>query len=157
MKIPFLTPLNAAQLRSVNIPEPWTYGLADRVRFGEIDALEHVNNTAYLRWFEQFRTLYFRDYGISDYGPDSPTMVLRQVQVDYLAELKFNEDYIVVGRSTVMRNSSWIMEYAVFSAGTLRATSSAVLVLLAKDGSGKMPIPQDVRATLKKRDNATDA
>ena len=157
MTLPYLTPLDAAQLRSAGIPEPWNYGIADRVRFGEIDALNHVNNTAYLRWFEQFRTLYFRDYGISDFSEDAPTMVLRQVQVDYLAELKFNDDYIVVGRSTVMRRSSWVMEYAVFAGGTLRTASSAVLVLLAPDGRGKMDIPEGIRTTLRTRDNAHDS
>ena len=74
---PYLTPLGPDDLRAEGVPAPWTYGVKDRVRFGEIDALEHVNNTAYLRWFEQFRTLYFRDYGISDYGPDAPVLVLR--------------------------------------------------------------------------------
>ncbi|MEL6509174.1 MAG: thioesterase family protein [Pseudomonadota bacterium] len=153
---PYLTPLGPDDLRAEGVPAPWTYGVKDRVRFGEIDALEHVNNTAYLRWFEQFRTLYFRDYGISDYGPDAPVMVLRKVEVDYLAELKFNEDYIVVGRSTQMRRSSWIMEYAVYSAGSLRTSSKAVLVLLAQDGSGKIAIPEDVRLTLKTRDNTLE-
>ena len=153
---PYLTPLGPDDLRAEGVPAPWTYGVKARVRFGEIDALEHVNNTAYLRWFEQFRTLYFRDYGISDYGPDAPVMVLRKVEVDYLAELKFNEDYIVVGRSTQMRRSSWIMEYAVYSAGSLRTSSKAVLVLLAQDGSGKIAISEDVRSTLKTRDNTLE-
>ncbi|WP_224823788.1 thioesterase family protein [Cognatishimia sp. MH4019] len=153
---PYLTPLDVETLRAEGIPEPWSYGMKDRVRFGEIDALNHVNNTAYLRWFEQFRTRYLRDYGISDYGPEAPVLVLRQVQVDYLAELKFNEDYIVVGRSSQMRRSSWVMEYAVYAGGTLRTTSSAVIVLLNPDGSGKMAIPEDVRSTLRARDNALD-
>ena len=47
----FLTPLSIETLRAAGIPDPWTYGQADRVRFYELDALNHVNNTAYLRWF----------------------------------------------------------------------------------------------------------
>jgi len=58
--IPFLTPLDVAQLRASHIPEPWSYGIADRVRFGEIDVLGHVNNAAYLRWFENLRIQYLR-------------------------------------------------------------------------------------------------
>ncbi|MEL7212009.1 MAG: thioesterase family protein [Pseudomonadota bacterium] len=153
---PYLTPLDASALRAEGIPEPWTYGLKDRVRFGEIDALHHVNNTAYLRWFEQFRVRYLRDYGISDYGPDAPVLVLRQVQVDYLAELKFNDDYIVVGRSAEMRRSSWTMEYAVYAGGSLRTTSRAVIVMLDPQAGGKMAIPEDVRSTLRARDNTLD-
>lgn len=153
---PYLTPLDAETLRDEGIPAPWTYGIKDRVRFGEIDAVNHVNNTAYLRWFEQFRTRYLRDYGISDYGPDAPVLVLRQVQVDYLAELKFNDDYIVVGRSAEMRRSSWTMEYAVYAGGSLRTTSRAVIVMLDPQAGGKMAIPKTVRSTLRARDNTLD-
>lgn len=156
MTTPYLIPLNEDALRAEGVPEPWTYGMKDRVRFGEIDALNHVNNTAYLRWFEQFRVRYLRDYGISDYGPDAPVLVLRQVQVDYLSELKFNEDYIVVGRSAEMRSTSWTMEYAVFAGGKMRTASKAVIVMLKPDSSGKMPIPEDVRTVLKQRDQTLE-
>ncbi len=33
-----LTPLLTPELRARNIPEPWSYGLADIVRFYELDA-----------------------------------------------------------------------------------------------------------------------
>ena len=38
--------------------------MADRVRFGELDALNHVNNVVYLRWYETLRVLYLEAYGI---------------------------------------------------------------------------------------------
>ena len=30
----------------------WSFGMRDRVRFSELDPLNHVNNAAYLSWFE---------------------------------------------------------------------------------------------------------
>ena len=149
------TPLAADDLRRLAIPEPWHYGIADRTRFGELDALAHVSNVAYLRWFESFRVHYLRDYGLSEYATaDGPRMVLRQVQVDYLAEMKLSEDYVVTGRTDSLRSSSCVMHYAIWS-GNLRATSSAVLVFLNADGT-KRPIPEPLRSTMITRDGASD-
>ncbi|MFQ6548089.1 acyl-CoA thioesterase [Aestuariibius sp. 2305UL40-4] len=156
MKISYLTPLAEAELRQLGIPEPWTYGRADRTRFGELDALAHINNTAYLRWFETFRIHYFRDYGISNYTPEDPRIVLRRVEVDYLAEMLLEEDYVVVGRTRELRTTSFTMDYAIFSGGTLRCTSSAVLVLLEADGT-KRPLSDAIRQTLIARDGAGQA
>ncbi|MFQ6552383.1 acyl-CoA thioesterase [Aestuariibius insulae] len=151
--IPYLTPLDEPALRALGIPEPWRYGRADRTRFGELDALAHINNTAYLRWLETFRIHYFRDYGISNYGPDDPRIVLRRVEADYLAEMLLEEDYVVTGRTRAMRRTSFTMDYAIFSGGTLRCTSSAVLVLLEQDGT-KRPLSDEIRQTLITRDGA---
>ena len=82
-------------------------------------------------------------------------VVLRQVQVDYLAEMKLDDDYVVTGRTTRLRNSSFQMEYAVWSGGALRTTSSAVLVMVNENG--KCPIPANLRDIFKDRDGATDA
>ena len=94
-------------------------------------------------------------YGVPLTGRDALMVVLRQVQVDYLGEMKLDDDYIVTGRTTVLRNSSFVMEYAVWSGGALRTTSSAVLVMVNEEG--KYPIPAKLREIFKTRDGATDA
>lgn len=155
MTLPFLTPLSIDQLRDAGVSEPWTYGIADRTRFGEIDALTHVNNTAYLRWFETFRINYFRDYGVSDYKGTPPRIVLRSVECVFLREMGINEDYIVTGRTVEMRNTSFTMEYGVYS-GDLRTTGRAVVVVLNQQGQ-KQPLPDDLRQTFITRDGAVQA
>ncbi|MEM9350631.1 MAG: acyl-CoA thioesterase, partial [Pseudomonadota bacterium] len=129
--IPLQTPLRTETLREQGIPEPWSFGIADKVRFGELDVLAHANNAAYLSWFENFRISYFKDYGFADYTGEFPRLVLRQIGVDFLAELSLNETYIITGRTSSLRTTSFRMDYALFSGGTLRATGWAVLVLLS--------------------------
>ena len=153
--IPYHTPLDADTLRALGIPEPWAFGVADRTRFSELDPLGHINNAAYLAWFESFRIQYMQAYGIGYSGADAPQLVLRQVQVDYLAEMKLAEDYIVTGRASVLRTSSFKMDYAVWSGGSLRTTSHAIIVLLNADGT-KRAISPELRDMLKTRDGATD-
>ena len=152
---PYLTPLGADDLRALNIPEPWRFGTADRVRFYEIDALNHVNNTAYLRWFETLRIPYFAAYGLSDYRPEDPQLVLRRVSADYIAPVYLGESYVVTGRTVSFRSSSFVMAYAIFVEGEMRATGEAVIVSLEPDGTAKRPLTEAMRKTLIERDGAT--
>lgn len=148
------TPFSLDELRKFAIPEPWSFGTADRVRFGEIDALNHVNHTAYLSWFESFRILYFREYGISDYSPGSPRIVLKSIAAEFLKEMTMEQDYIVTGRTVSFRNTSWVMEYGVWTELGLQATGRSVLVQLEPDGGAKRPLSAAVRETLMARDGA---
>ena len=154
--IPYHTALLAPQLRTLGIPMPWSFGLADRTRYSELDPVGHVNNVAYLQWFEAFRVHYLVDYGIAYSGDDSPFPVLRRVEVDYLAEMNLREDYVVTGRTKSMRNTSIEMEYAVWSDGALRTTGSAVLVFLTKN-NGRFSLTDEQRETLRSRDGTIDA
>ena len=91
--------LDPDDLRARGVPEPWAFGVADAVRFGEIDALGHVNHAAYFTWFEAARARYFVERGVSDYGPGAPRLVLRHAQAEYLAEMRLHEPYIVTVRT----------------------------------------------------------
>ncbi len=153
----YLIRLTATDLRRLKIPEPWGYGRADQVRFGEIDALGHVNNVAYLGWLETLRVNYLTDYGVHDYGSDAPRprIVVKQVTVEYHAEMGMG-DYIACARTVEMRRTSFTQHYAVFADGALKATGSAVVVFLNRDGS-KMPLPDALRTTLTQRDGTVQA
>lgn len=141
---PFLTPLDAPALRAADIPAPWGFGMADRVRFGELDALNHVNNVVYLRWYETLRVVYLESYGLYDLaGPDSK-FVVKTVGLDYHAEVMRGAAYINVARTVAMRNSSFSMDYATFVDGTLTTTGTAVVVVLNADNS-KRPLTDALR------------
>jgi len=150
----FLTPLEAPALRGMGIPVPWAYGIMDRVRFYELDALNHVNNTAYLRWFETLRIPYLRDYGLSTYCEDDPQLVLMSNTARYLAPMFLGEDYVVTGRTAAFRKSAFRMEYAVWRDGALTCSGDAVIVSLAPGGSAKQPLPADVTERFIARDGA---
>jgi len=142
--LPYHTPLDAPALRALGIPAPWGFGLADKVRFGELDALGHVNHTAYLRWFESFRLPYLAARQVTDYGPTSPRLVLRSVAAQYHAEMFGGTDYVVVGRTLRYRRTSFTMEAAIYALpdAKLHCTAEAVIVLLNRDAEGRYPIPQ---------------
>ncbi|MEJ6388857.1 acyl-CoA thioesterase [Gymnodinialimonas ulvae] len=160
--LPYHTPLGPDNLRGLGIPAPWTFGLADRVRFGELDAIGHVNHTAYLRWFESFRLPFLKARQVTDYGPNSPRLVLKQVECTYLAEMGLGHDYVVTGRVSRFRNTSFTMEFAVWlPQGPARdvaqemARGSCIVVLLNRDAPGRYPIPEAGRTAFMRDDTAT--
>lgn len=150
----FLTPLTADALRDLGIPAPWTFGQADRVRFYELDALGHVNNTAYLRWFETIRVGWFSEYGLSHYRPDDPTFVLRRLTCDYHAPMYLHDRYVVTARCTSYRRTSFTKEYGVWADGQLKVTGMAVIVMTDRAGTTKVPLSDDMRRVLETRDGA---
>jgi len=159
MDLRYHTALDGPSLRALGIPEPWIFGLADRVRFGELDAVGHVNHTAYLRWFESFRLPYLKARKVTDYGPTSPRLVLRSVAAHYMAEMGADVDYVVTGRTRAFRTTSFTMEFGVFlptDAGDAQMTASgeAVVVLLRRDGRGRYPLPDAGRQAFVALDRA---
>jgi acyl-CoA thioester hydrolase len=130
--------------------------MADRVRFGEIDVLGHVNNAAYLRWFENLRIHYFQDYGVADYDGAPPKIVLRNIALDFKAEVKMNDVYVLTGRTVEMRSSSFTMQYGVYVGGNLTTTGNAVIVNLNADNT-KRPLSAKLRTTFALRDQTVQA
>lgn len=155
MTLPYLTPLLRDDLAALGIPEPWSFGVRDRVRFHELDALNHVNNATYLSWFETFRLPYLRARAVTNYDENSPELVLKDIQVSFHAPLLLGEDYIVCGRTRAFRNTSFTMEYAVFS-GNLRTEGRALIVLLNRNGPGKQAISEKARQNFLNIDKALD-
>jgi acyl-CoA thioester hydrolase len=153
MTVPFLTPLHTDDLRAAGIPEPWSFGMADKVRFGEIDALQHVNNAVYLKWFENLRILYFADRDAWTIDGKRPKVVLRNLGLDYRSEIKLTDEYILTGRVTKLGTSSFTMEYAVWVQGRLTTTSHAVMVMLNNDNS-KRALPDQIRQMFIEQDGA---
>jgi acyl-CoA thioester hydrolase len=152
----FLTRLSADDLRAAGIPAPWAFGQADRVRFYELDALNHVNNTVYLKWFETLRVQYMIDYGLTQYRPEDPSFVVRSLTCDFLAPMFLNDDYIVTARCESFRTTSFRKDYAVWRGGRLCATGTAVVVMTDKSGERKQPLTDAQRETFVTRDGARD-
>jgi acyl-CoA thioester hydrolase len=156
MALPLLTPLDIPTLRARGVPAVFRIGQADRVRFHELDALDHVNNAVYLSWFETFRVAYMRDYGIAAAASSGsrPVLVLRNVDVEYRAPLHLDEVYIVTGRSMSYRRTSWKMQYAVVARGQVCALGHAVIVLMEADAVTRKALPQAFVDVIVEKDGA---
>ena len=151
-----LRPLDVPDLRAAGVPEPFAFGQADRVRFHELDALDHVNNATYLSWFENVRIAYLRAYGLGDYAAAGarPALILKRVGVEYHAPLHLEDVYVVAARTRAYRRTSWTMEYRVHSGGCHATTGEAVIVLMEPGYRARKPLPDAWIAAFRDRDGA---
>lgn len=157
MSLIYHTPLSAADQRSLGLDPVQPLAMADRVRFSELDVLQHVNNAVYMEWFERLRVRFIQDWGLSAYdSADDPRIVIRSGTIHYRQEMRMDEDYVTTCGCTAFRNTSFTLQQQVWAAGTLRATFECVLVLLTPDGRARMPIPDAVRARFAKVDGARE-
>lgn len=91
------------------------------VRYGDTDALGHVNNAVYLTYFEAARGGYYaavagRPFGT---GPDADrhTFVVADARVVYRQPAFFGEPLVVEARVAWASRSSFGLEYRVSSEG----------------------------------------
>lgn len=68
----------------------------ERVRFGDLDAMRHLNNVVFLRYFETARIAYLRELipGHDPAGPerDGFGFIFAECHINYLSPVHFDED-----------------------------------------------------------------
>lgn len=154
MSVPYLVPLDADTQRNFGVSEVWPMAIAGKVQFSELDPLNHVNNRAYLAWFENCRVSYFRNLDLEALQGVYPRLVLRNIGVHYIQELTFGDDYIATTRTTELRRTSFTMKHEVWGANGLCTRAEAVVVLLDPANRERMPLSDAMRAYLIENDGA---
>lgn len=148
MTLRYHTPLNDQDQRAFGLSTPQPLALADRVRYAELDVLNHVNNKAYMGWFETLRVAHFETFCAAHYADiPMPRTVLRSADIRFVREMLMGEDYVASARVTAFRNTSYTIRQELWS-GDLRATLTGVMVMLHPDGTGRYPLPDSLREHL---------
>ena len=145
MDLSFHTPLSPDEQTALGITLPQTMAMADRVRFSELDILQHVNNKSYLDWFEVSRVAYFNQFCLPHFeGQPRPRNVLRNANVHYVQEMLLGESYIATSQVIRYRRTSYVMEQQIWTDGTLRCRMEGVMVLRTPDGREGYPVPESL-------------
>lgn len=152
----FLLPLSVQEQTDLAVGRPAPYAFADKVRFAELDALNHVNNVAYQVWFETIRVQYFNAWGLSNYLHDGtePRIVIRRSETDYLREMRQDDEYVVTCRTTTFRKNSFTLINEIWCRGDCTAIYRGIVVLLDPNTNKKTPIPQGFKARILSTDGA---
>ena len=69
------------------------------IRWGDMDAFGHVNNTVYFRYMEQVRISWFEQLGIAGGNGDGQGPVIVNASMEFLKQLHYPGD--VIGRMSV--------------------------------------------------------
>lgn len=154
MNLRYHTPLSPTEQTTFGLQTPQTLALADRVRFAELDILRHVNNKSYMGWFETLRVAHFDLFCAQHFNEENrPRLVLRSATIHFIREMVMGEDYVATARVSAFRNTSYTMEQELWS-GDLRATLTAVMVLLEPQGSARSAIPDSLRQQFRDAEGA---
>lgn len=118
------------------------------VKWGEMDAFNHVNNTVYFRYFEDIRIRHFDDVGVNEYmrshnvGP-----ILGSTQCRFKAPLTY-PDHLYIGlRTRQLKDDRMVHEYAVVSQqlNRMAAEGSGQVVFYDYNAGAKARIPDSLR------------
>lgn len=121
------------------------------VQWGDMDALGHVNNTVYLRWFESARIAMFLRLGVRTTGATGIGPILATTTCDFLVPVVYPATVEVGVRVAKVGETSVTMEYEVRDAAAkdkLYARGSSVIVMVEYPAMKKVRVPDDVRATI---------
>jgi acyl-CoA thioester hydrolase len=114
------------------------------VRYGDLDAQQHVNNAKYLTYMEQARLEYVRHLGL--WNGDSFVelgMIVAEAQITYRAPIHFGQAVRVGVRVSRLGNKSMRWEYSIENAqdGSVFATAASVQVAYDYPAGKSMPVP----------------
>jgi acyl-CoA thioester hydrolase len=146
--------LNQEQLELAGVGEEWIMGLLDTVRFADLDPYNHVNNKIYHTWFENLRVSYLANSGF-DFSDNKGAMpVVRKADIEYIAPMFMDEDYITVIRCSRLGRTSFDLDYAVFVDGVIRTRGQTMIVMADLAAGTSLPVSDDVRELFITRDKA---
>ncbi len=116
----------------------------ENVRWGDMDAFNHVNNVVYFRYFECARIKYFEALGFSSNEGVGP--ILAETKCRFQKPLTYPDKIKICARATKLGTTSMVMEYAIFSPKVgVAAYGEGVVVSFNYKLNEKVPLPESVR------------
>jgi acyl-CoA thioester hydrolase len=121
------------------------------IQWGDQDAFGHVNNTAYIKWFESSRIDYGDRAGLSQTGAGQDIgPILAAISCNYRRQLTYPDTVHVGARITRIGNSSLKMEHRLISQrlGAIAADGDSTLVTFDYTAQKPVSVPVPVRAAI---------
>lgn len=130
----------------------WPFSMVQRVRFGDLDAMQHMNNVEFLRFFETARIDYIRAV-LPDHVPTSGRQfgfIFAECHIAYRSPAHYDEEIRTFIRPAELRRSSVRLEFEMRTDGDDRLVAEGWGTLVGYDYSAGQaePLPDGVRAAL---------
>jgi acyl-CoA thioester hydrolase len=129
----------------------WAYVHGDRVRFGDLDPMGHVNNVDFLRYFESARIAFHTnvlDVQHPTSRPDGFGVVVAELHATYRAPAYFDEELRTSVRPADIGRSSYRIEFETHADNRLLVDGHAVMVGYDYGRNESMALPDALRERL---------
>ncbi|HEY8843661.1 MAG TPA: thioesterase family protein [Gaiellaceae bacterium] len=117
------------------------------VRFGDLDALGHVNNAVFLTYIESARVAFLLDAGAVTSLEDMSIIVAR-IEIDFRAPIRFGGEVEIAVRASRFGDKSFDLEYVLRVEGQVVAEAKSVLVGYDYAKRESVAIPDEWREKL---------
>ncbi|RXJ73688.1 thioesterase [Veronia nyctiphanis] len=121
------------------------------VAWGEMDALNHVNNAVYLRYFETARLEYFSRFSMMEDIPKTKKgPVLGEVTCKYIRPVTYPDTLLIGSRVTNIGEDRFDMEYLAYSKaqGAVTTKGTAKTVMFDFANQCKTTLPSHIREAM---------
>lgn len=121
------------------------------IRWGDMDAFGHVNNTVYFRYMEQVRISWFESLGILGGPEQGQGPVIVNASMEFLRQLHYPGDIVGTMSVGTPGRSSFDTGFELRRAddpGTVYARGAARCVWIDYAAGRSVPLPERLRALL---------
>jgi acyl-CoA thioester hydrolase len=127
-----------------------TYWHPTVVRYLEVDAQNVVFNMWYLAYFDEAMAGYLADcgYPYQELIKDGADTQLVHTELDWKGPVTWGDEVAVGVRTAATGTTSFTLEFDVRCNGVSACVGRTVYVVIATEGSGKIAIPDRLRAAL---------
>ena len=137
----------------------FTFVVDLNIEWGDMDALQHVNNIEYFKYFQVARIAYFEKINSDSVFGETPIpLILASTQCKFIYPLTFPDSVSVGVRVDTMADQYFTMKYAVVSQKhqRLAAIGDAKVVMFDYVNNKKTSIPNEIRKTIIDLEKAVD-
>ena len=125
------------------------FSMVQRVRFGDLDAMQHMNNVEFLRFFETARIDYLRTLS-PEHAPTERRrfgFIFAECHISYRSPAFFDDEIRTYIRPAELRRSSLRLDFEMRaeSDGRVVADGWGTLVGYDYDAGRAQPIPDELR------------
>ncbi len=122
----------------------------ERVRFGDLDAMRHLNNVVYLRYYETARISYLHSLaaGNEPFTDGGFGLIFAECHINYRAPVHYDEVVAVACEVADVRRSSFRIPFRMTVGERLAAEGYGVLVGFDYTQQRAMALPDAVRERL---------
>ena len=123
------------------------------VKWGEMDAFRHVNNTVYFRYFEDARIAHFEQLGVMRVmEADNQGPILASTRARFRAPLTWPDEVLIGSRIRELGDDRFTMEYAIHSVAMERVAceGEGQIVYFDYGAGAKCAVPDSIRRRIEK-------
>lgn len=126
-------------------PENFNMTHQIQIRFNDIDAIGHVNNSVYFSFFDLGKTYYFENIKARHFSWMEGAIVLARSEVDYYSPIYYKESIVVDTKIIQLGNKSgkFLQQIRNVKTGEIKCRCISVFVAYNTDLQTSMPIPAE--------------